>query len=211
MPCPRSARLPTCASLQFADHDLGFDELNRLFSHLGDLIDKLRAVAVDKDVLRFEIGLLEKFVITSEVVRDWGDYIARLLAEINQVMPTPLLFSLFQVGDDSYDVEIFWIAAADEARAQSDRRPRARAGRGRWPLRRQGRDPGPPSRPDRRRTAWSWTPRASRLHTKSLMVDQPKIGGIVGIGVHSVDDRGRDPAAWSPTASCSPCSTSSAR
>ncbi len=94
--------------LEFAGRDLGFEELNRLFGHLGQLVEKLRAVAVDKDVLRFEIGLLEKFVITSEVVRDWGEYIARLLAEINTVMPTHVLFSVFQVGDEVFDLEIFW-------------------------------------------------------------------------------------------------------
>ncbi len=170
--------------LQFAEHDLGFDELNKLFGHLGGLIEKLRSVAVDKDVLRFEIGLLEKFVITSEVVRDWGDYISRLLAEMNQVMTTHLMFSLFRVDGEAFDLDIFWFRPpTDETRAlveahirrliAADKRFDANAA---IHVRHHAPTEGEPLVLDEQ---------SALLHTKSLMVDQPKIGGIVGIGVHS--------------------------
>jgi diguanylate cyclase (GGDEF)-like protein len=170
--------------LEFERHDLGFDELNRLFGHLGGLVNKLRAVAVDKDVLRFEIGLLEKFVITSEVVRDWGDYVAQLLVDINQVMHTPVMFSVFQVGDESLEVETFWSRPPDQAtrdmvegqvRDMISADPRfgdgtAVAVRHHSPA--QG-------------ELLNMELATFVLHTKSLMVDRPKIGGIVGIGVHA--------------------------
>jgi diguanylate cyclase (GGDEF)-like protein len=170
--------------LEFERHDLGFDELNRLFGHLGDLIAKLRSVAVDKDVLRFEIGLLEKFVITSEVVRDWGDYVSRLLEDINQVMHTPVMFSVFQVGDEMHEVEIFWARPPDhDTRAMVEaevRRMVAVDGRfnddGGVAVHHHSPAQGEPMTMDLQTFV---------LHTKSLMVDRPKIGGIVGIGVHS--------------------------
>ncbi len=176
--------------VEFARHDLGFAEFNQLFARLEELVAKLRAVAVDKEVLRFEIGLMEKFVITSEVVRDWGEYIARLLAEINTVMPTHVLFSVFRVGDEVFDLEIFWsqspspatrqmmehhiraVVAADarlSALAQVSLHHHVPAGDGEELVLDQ---------------------RSVVLETKALILEQPKIGGIVGIGVHasSTDD-----------------------
>lgn len=171
--------------LKFADQDLGLDELNQLFHHLGELVNKMRAVAVDKDVLRFEIGLLEKFVITSEVVRDWGEYISRLLGEINQVMATHVLFSLFQVGDEVFDLEIFWSKPpAPETREMVENHIRRLVAC------------------DERFSSFAQVtlhhhmpPDAQdtlvldadevAMHTKTLMVEQPRIGGIVGVGVNA--------------------------
>jgi diguanylate cyclase (GGDEF)-like protein len=170
--------------LEFERHDLGFDELNRLFGHLGDLVAKLRAVAVDKDVLRFEIGLLEKFVITSEVVRDWGDYVSRLLADINQVMHTPVMFSVFQVGEEMLEIEVFWSRPPEGAtRAMVESEVRRMVDRdGRFDM---GADIAVHHHAPAQGDPLALDLHSFVLHTKSLLVDRPKIGGIVGIGVHS--------------------------
>ncbi len=176
--------------VEFSGRDLGFDELNRLFGHLGDLVEKLRSVAVDKGVLKFEIGLLEKFVITSEVVRDWGEYIARLLAEINTVMPTHVLFSVFQIDDEMFDLEIFWSqtpsAATREMMEHHIRSvvaddPRL-SGLAQVTLHHHA--------PSGSVGELELDYRSVVLETKALILDQPRIGGIVGIGVHAsaVDD-----------------------
>ncbi len=172
--------------LQFDRHDLGFDELNRLFAHLGELVDKLRAVAVDKEVLRFEIGLLEKFVITSEVVRDWKEYIAQLLTDINQVVATHVLFSVFQVGDELFDLEIFWSSPPEDVtRDMMERHVRdclAADSRfsGYTTINAHHHVPKNPL------PGLMLDEHAMRLHTKAFTVEQPKIGGIVGIGVNAV-------------------------
>ena len=170
--------------IKLSQHDLGFDELNRLFGHLGQLIKKMRDVAVDKDVLHFEIGLLEKFVITSEVVRDWGEYISRLLAEINQVMPTHLMFSVFQIGDDTYELEIFWFRPPDEATKDliEHHVRQLVSADGRFG---SATDCAVHHRLPQSGELLSLDEREAVLHTKSLIVDRPKIGGIVGIGVHA--------------------------
>lgn len=177
-------------TLEFSRFDAGFDEFNRLFAHLGELVERMRAVAVDKHVLRFEIGLLEKFVITSEVVRDWGEYIARLLAEINTVMTTHVLFSVFQVGDESYDLEIFWsqTPSADTKRMLEEHVRRLVEADDRFSelsqvaLHHHMPATGGPE--------LVLNEQAVMLHTKTLLVENPKIGGIVGIGVNasSADD-----------------------
>jgi diguanylate cyclase (GGDEF)-like protein len=176
--------------LELTRHDPGFEEFERLLGHLGELVKKLRDVAVDKDVLRFEIGLLEKFVITSEVVRDWGEYIGRLLTEINQVMPTHVLFSVFQVDDEVFDLEIFWFGHPDDAtRDMMERHVRRVVQQERLSELAQvslhhhfpAGDTGQLLTLDERRMT---------LQTKTLILDRPRIGGIVGIGVNAgaVDD-----------------------
>ncbi|MDO8930791.1 MAG: bifunctional diguanylate cyclase/phosphodiesterase, partial [Rhodocyclaceae bacterium] len=176
--------------LEFTRINAGFTEFNDLFAHLNELVERLRLVAVDKHVLTFEIGLMEKFVITSEVVRDWGEYITKLLVEINTVMPTHMLFSLFEVGDEVFDLEVFWgQVPSAETRAMLEAH-----------VRRLVMEDGRFSDLTQITTNHHLPPaggpelvldaEAVALHTKTLMVERPKIGGIVGIGVNAsaVDD-----------------------
>jgi diguanylate cyclase (GGDEF)-like protein len=171
--------------IAIADHDFGFVELNRVFAGLGRLLSKLRTIAVDKDILTFEIGLLEKFVITSDVVRDWRDYVGRLLVDINSVLPAHTLFSIFKIDDELFDLEIFWLGPVTEPTRimmeQHIRRELASL----------------PSFGDigvcniHHHVASAKTEPVSlsedevALRVKSFFVDKPKIGGIVGIGVHA--------------------------
>jgi len=183
------SRVADLKHVAFARRDLGFVELNQLFARLGDLVTKLRDVAVDKDVLHFEIRLLEKFVITSEVVRDWGDYISRLLTEINTVMPTHVLFSVFHVDEEAFDLEIFWsrppVSSTREAMEHHVRAVVASdarlGGLAQVSVHHHAPSEGEPLSLDQRTVV---------LETKTLLLDRPRIGGIVGIGVHAsaVDD-----------------------
>jgi len=173
--------------------DLGFVELNRVVAALGRLLEKLRAIAVDKDILTFEIGLLEKFVITSEVVRDWRDYVGRLLTEINSVITAHTLFSVFKIDDELFDLEIFWRGpTSPETRAMMERHIRHElknvptfADIGACNIHHHVADPLA------KLVVLSEEDVAVRV--KSFFVDRPKIGGIVGIGVHAgmLDDETR--------------------
>ena len=168
-----------------AKHDLGFLEFNQLVAALESLVEKLRGIAVDKDILAFEIGLLEKFVITSDVVRDWREYVAQLLADINRVMPAHVLFSIFKIDDELFDLEIFWRGpcTTDTQTMMASHIRRALAGSPNFSdivaceMNHHVADPSLPE--------ISLTEDEVALRVKSFFVDSPKIGGIVGIGVHS--------------------------
>lgn len=176
--------------VRFDRHDLGFDEMDRLFGHLGELVGKLRNISVDKEVLCFEIGLLEKFVITSEVLRDWKESVVKLLADINQVVTAHVLFSVFQVGDELFDLEIFWRDAPDAtARDMMERRVRGCLAADPHfsdfttiTVHHHEQEDVPAAR--------ALDDKVIHLHTKTLSVEQPKIAGIVGIGVNpaSIED-----------------------
>jgi diguanylate cyclase (GGDEF)-like protein len=96
------------------DIDLYFYELNMVVKQIDLMTEKLKKVAVDKELLEFEVKLLDKFIITSEVVKDWREYISELLIEINKIMGTYSLMTMFRVGDDQFEVDIFWIGVPQD-------------------------------------------------------------------------------------------------
>lgn len=171
-------------NIEHRDLDLGFAEFNSIFSTVGELADKLRSVAVDKDLLEFEIRLLEKFVITSEVVRDWREYVGYLLTDINQVIEAYALFSIFKVDDELFDLEVFWVRPPEESTRRMMEQAVLHAlhahpsfsALASLEFHHHVAGPGEPV---------VLTRQELDLHTKSLIVETPKIGGIVGIGVHA--------------------------
>ncbi len=168
---------------------LKFKELEKLREGIAELAEQLRHIAVDKDLLEFEIRLLERFVITSDVVRDWQEYVKRLLVEINQVIPSYTLFSVFKVGDESLDLEIFWTSPPDERTKIEFETHAIRI------IQESGRftdvvfdnvhhhisDPSAPM--------VTFIPDDLEMQSKTLVVERPKIGGIVGVGLHSSTER----------------------
>lgn len=164
---------------------LGFKELSDIFWRIDSLTRKMREVAVDKDLLEFEIRLLEKFVITSEVVRDWREYVCILLRDINQVIHAYTLFSIFKVDEEIFDLEIFWLYPPSEQTKQMMEHSVRRSLQ-------QGTTFIDTSNlkvvhniANRDGPLLELAAAEVEVQTKSLLVEAPKIGGIVGIGVHT--------------------------
>lgn len=179
--------------LAVSRRDFGFVELNRIDQALRGLIARLRGIAVDKEILTFEIGLLEKFVITADVVRDWRDYVGRLLLDINSVLPAHTLFSIFKIDDEMFDLEVFWHGpVTPETRQRMEFYIRQE-------LLQTANFGDPGSFAIHHHVANTHGPVLDltedevALRVKSFFVDKPKIGGIVGIGVHAgvLDDETR--------------------
>ncbi|ABK42929.1 diguanylate cyclase/phosphodiesterase [Magnetococcus marinus MC-1] len=169
-----------------------FCEVSEILEQINDFSRRLQSFAVDKELLEFEIRLLERFVITSDVVKDWQNYVKQLLLEINQVMSTYALFSIFKVEEEQFDLEIFWRdpPSADtrmgiesiictELQKNNSFHVDSSVTRINHHV----------ARPDASEMVVN--PEVFRLQIKSLVVELPKIGGIVGIGVHV--DLTRDP------------------
>ena len=164
---------------------MGISEFDNAFAALEKLRERVRTIAVDKNILQFEIGLLEKFVITSDVVRDWREYVGRLLVDINEVITAHVLFSIFKIDDELFDLEVFWHYPPDEAsKRMVEQYIRSEISN----------HPHFADTTEVRihhhtvETSGSTTPLTEdevRLQVKAFFVDTPKIGGIVGIGVHS--------------------------
>jgi diguanylate cyclase (GGDEF)-like protein len=180
----RINKVDDITTLDLSSTDTGFSEFNNIFANIEILAYKLRSVAVDKDLLEFEIRLLEKFVITSEVVRDWREYVSMLLLEINKVIDAYALFAIFKVDDELFDLDVFWFAnPSEQSRKLIEEAVRKSLGENSYfrglsiHINHNIANPEAPTIDlDQEMIA---------LQTKSLLVDAPKIGGIVGIGVQS--------------------------
>lgn len=173
------------------DIDSRFEEINAIIANVNELAQKLKGIAVDKDLLEFEVQLLDKFIITSEVVQDWRDFINELLVDINKVMPTYTLMTIFRIGDDQFEVDIFWFGVPeDDVKVLYESYVRESVqssnhflGYTDYTIRHNV------SEYNRCITIRDYGNFAYR--TKSLFLDTPKIGGIVGLSVQS--DMATDP------------------
>ena len=165
----------------------GFAELNQAFEAVGELAERLRDVVVDKDVLEFEIKILNKFIITSNVVQDWHKFVKELLVDINHIVDTYALMAFFQDGESEYELDIFWRSVPpDPVKVRFENLIQQQIYR-RFQLAADS-----PSVRIIHHDSGSQVPLPRdlalsdfELHTKSLFLDSPKVGGIVGIGVQS--------------------------
>ncbi len=166
--------------------DLYFKEFNEIVENVDLMAEKLKIVAVDKELLEFEIKLLDKFIITSDVVKDWREYICDLLIEINKIMETYTLMTIFRVGEDQFEVDIFWLGMPKEHQKEvfddyinktikeSDYFKEMTDFTIKHVV------------ADRNNCLNDLVKEEIEYRSKSLFLDTPKIGGIVGIGLQSV-------------------------
>ncbi len=88
--------------------DFGFEEINRIGESIGRLVDRLRNIAVDRDILEFELKLLEKSVITSEAITDWKDFFKTILDDVSQILDYVYFMVVSREENETYNVNIFW-------------------------------------------------------------------------------------------------------
>jgi diguanylate cyclase (GGDEF)-like protein len=178
------ADLTTLApELDSAEHK--FRELEDIFSEFGAFVSRIKGVAVGKEMLEFEIKVLERFIITSEAIRDWKERVSFLLTEVNKVMQAYTIFCIFQVEEEVYDIEVFWSAPPSASTAGTMEE---------IILQRVGQEKLHFGTGDAKVVHTIVNPRGAELvldrgeielQTKSLLLDLPQIGGVVGIGVQT--------------------------
>ncbi|MDY0135621.1 MAG: bifunctional diguanylate cyclase/phosphodiesterase [Thiomicrospira sp.] len=163
-----------------------YKEFEPLGVELQALAEKLQTVAVDRDILEFEIKLLDKFIITSEVVKDWKEHICYLINEMTKILPMYALFVVFRTDDEErFAMEIFWSGQPtptmkklfeEAAYRQIENHPILRLN----------------PTIDIHHSITNESHQLVEdlveidLQTKSLLLETPKIGGVVGLGVQSL-------------------------
>jgi len=171
--------------LEIVGDKTDFTELNRILTEVDTLVSKMKDTAVDRQLLEFEVRLLESFLITSDVIRDWREHVANLLIQFNEVMEAYALFSIFKVGETHYDLEIFW--RSKPSKETSDRFDHIVQQRIRDHEHLQLFSDIKISHTiiDRKMPEIDLNDNDIDLQVKSIFLDQPKIGGVVGIGIQS--------------------------
>jgi len=109
----------TFAELILAERTLekvktGVAEIDSLYEEWLKVFEKMKDLAVDKEILKLEIKLLERIILTSEFIRDWKYYIRNLIKEIYEIVEISVVFTLFFIEKEVYDVEVFWIKQPTE-------------------------------------------------------------------------------------------------
>ena len=161
-------------------------EFNQIFGGIKEIVEKMTNIAVDKEILEMEIALLEKFIITSDVVKNWKDYVNLLLKEINIAMPVHMIFSVFKSGDETFETEIFWYFEPEaklkksvenlikETLIQTFEIPEEEI----EVYTNHNISSG-------KACVLSSSYKDIKIQTKSLILERPSIGGIIGVGVSS--------------------------
>jgi diguanylate cyclase (GGDEF)-like protein len=157
---------------------IGIDEVDNFSSAFEDFIQRVKKLAVDKEIFEFEIRLLERFIITSEVVKDWRYYLKSLIIEVNKLLYAPVFFAFFYVEDEVYDVEVFWYQNPSKDLQEHFEKIIEERVKKRFI-------------PNDLKFVHNIINEDVNLSaeeelflkTKELFLDQPKIGGIVGIGL----------------------------
>ncbi len=176
-------------TIELGSDSTDFTELNHILFEFNLFAEKIREIAIDKELLEFEVSLLEKFIITSDVVQDWKEHVSNLLIQVNNIMKAYALFSIFKVGEETYDLEIFWSARpSKETRVRFDSIVKKRISQ----------DPRLrlfSSISVNHTIADTLVPEIDleekdiELQVKSIFLDSPQIGGVVGIGLQSEESR----------------------
>jgi len=169
--------------LEARTEKMGFNEFNVVQQEIGQLTEKIRGFAVDKDMLEFEIRLLEKFVLTSEVIKDWREYVKRLMLDIDSILPAYAMFSIFKIGEEAYDLEVFWRHTPSEQTKRSFEACMREALATTQYFETGYAVQVTHNIADRSSVLPDLSIADIEVQVKSLLVDVPKIGGIVGIGM----------------------------
>lgn len=96
------------------DESSGIREFDELRDSIHQLLQTLKSIAVDREVLEFEIKILEKFILTADFLKDWKYYICAVLKEFNRIVPTVCMFTLFRTNNEGLEVVIFWLGEPGE-------------------------------------------------------------------------------------------------
>ena len=172
-------------NLVFSSAETDFVELNQILAEVDILVSKVKDTAVDRQLLEFEVKLLESFLITSDVVRDWKEHVANLLVQFNEVMEANALFSIFKVGEENYDLDIFWRNRPSEKTSEQFDRIVQQRIREHEHLQFLSDININHTIIDRTLPEINLDEKDIDLQVKSIFLDQPKIGGVVGIGIQS--------------------------
>ena len=164
----------------------GFQEIDRMLFSFDQFVNRIRNVSVGKEMLEMEIQILERFIITSDAIRDWKERVNFLLMEVNKVMDAYTIFCIFQIDEELYDIEIFWKSEPDEqTRAEMEELVRQRVANETILRCSTATLKIVHNVADQSAPPLTLYKDQIELQTKSLILSTPQIGGVVGIGVQS--------------------------
>lgn len=142
-------------------------------------------------ILEFELTLIERLIITSNVIEDWKDQVKQILRSVGSILPMDFFFSVFVTKESSYEANVFWSGTPSPGmRKDVELLIHKKV----EPL--GEKTDGTPLAIDHNpinggRDMEDFNLDSVELSTKNLFLDTPKIGGIVGAGIRIQGKRDR--------------------
>lgn len=160
-----------------------FEEIRNTVNSFISLIENLEKYGTDKKILETQVKLLEKFIITTDVIKDWKQYMESFILSVNEVVNVAVLFSLFFTKNDSiFEAEVFWLKnPPQEIRKKLEKFINEKA----YEELEQEVTPliGFTHNVIVSTEQLEIKPEELEFRTKKLIIRRPIIGGVVGVGV----------------------------
>lgn len=85
-----------------------YKEIKPIYEAIHDLSEKIRSIAIDKEVLELEAKLLERIIVTSKTIEEWHEYVKSLIKEMNSIITIDIVFVMF-LEDKELRVDVFLV------------------------------------------------------------------------------------------------------
>ncbi|MCS7205320.1 MAG: EAL domain-containing protein [Leptospiraceae bacterium] len=169
--------------------NLFFVELNLLKNEFIRILNKIRSISIDREILITEMQILEKFIITSDAIKDWVDYVKKILVNISSIINFYFFYVVFKESETHLIVYVFhkfnFMQPDDEVKKEIEKNIKLQIANKSTIFNEQ------------MKIFFSYEelPYQKRIEikdlklsdlvtiTKSLLIDRPLVGGIVGIGI----------------------------
>ena len=104
----RIRKVSDLSELNIERIDFSFQEFNSIRDEVAYFVDRVRKIAIDKDILEFQMKFLENFIITSEAVIDWEYIVINALDGISDKICFTFFFVVFREEGEDFYAYIFW-------------------------------------------------------------------------------------------------------
>lgn len=155
-------------------------EIENLRMSLIKCIEDVSNMAIDKEVLENQLKMMEKLIITSEVLKDWETPVKEIIALLSEDIPIVFVFVLTFVENQAWELYVFWTANPDSSLKKEAERIireilREKALEGHVTIVHKV--------IDRKQKISLKDVGDLETRIKSILLDKPKLGGVVGIGI----------------------------
>ncbi len=144
-----------------------------------------------KRAIQFQVGLLDQFILTGSVIKDWRGHLRKLLAGLSGRVGIRFLFVFFPEEGESPVCEIFWQEIPTEAdRLQVESMIRSAIG-GSERLSKYAEVPIRQEAGNERTDLPTERGRPMEMLARTIMLKEPPVVGMAGIGINEY--QGSDP------------------
>lgn len=91
--------------LKIDEDDCNIKEFNKFILNYQN---KIKELTFDKKLMNFQLDLLKNFLITTNVIDNWVEYLKKVFVDLNQNITLNILYSVLKIEKNKYEVLVIW-------------------------------------------------------------------------------------------------------